>query len=215
MALDLSQFQNLDPNNIGSWPPVAKGAVIAVACVAVLGLGYWFDTQDQIDALERARQSEERLKKDFETKQAKAANLDAYRQQMVEMEESFGTMLRQLPSKTEVPDLLVDVTQAGLASNLAFDLFKPGTEIPRDFYAELPIDLTVKGSYHSFGEFVGAVAALPRIVTIHDINIGPADKAGSATLIMQANARTYRYLDEEEIAAARKAQAAQQKAKRR
>lgn len=214
MALDLSQFRNLDPNNIGSWPPLAKGGVIALVCGAVLGLGYWFDTQEQLDVLERARQSEERLKKDFETKQAKAANLEAYRQQMVEMEESFGTMLRQLPSKTEVADLLVDITQTGLASGLEFELFKPGNASPKEFYAELPIEVKVVGNYHSFGEFVSGVAALPRIVTLHDISIIPAQIA-TGTLTMQANAKTYRYLDEEEIAVVRKAQEAEKAQRRR
>jgi type IV pilus assembly protein PilO len=212
MALDLSQFRNLDPNNIGSWPPVAKGGVVALVCIAVLGAGYWFDTQEQIAVLERTRQKEDSLKKDFETKQAKAVNLEAYRQQMTEMEESFGTMLRQLPSKTEVADLLVDITQTGLASGLEFELFKPGNASPKEFYAELPIQLTVTGSYHSFGAFVSGVAALPRIVTLHNINISKS-AAKSEVLVMQANANTYRYLDEEEIAAARKAQSAAQKRK--
>ncbi|PKM44939.1 MAG: pilus assembly protein PilO [Gammaproteobacteria bacterium HGW-Gammaproteobacteria-1] len=212
--MDLSQFRNLDPNNIGSWPLAARGGVVALVCVAVLGLGYWFDTQEQLGALERARQSEDRLKKDFEVKQAKAVNLEAYRQQMTEMEESFGTMLRQLPSKTEVADLLVDITQTGLASGLEFELFKPGNASPKEFYAELPIEVRVMGMYHSFGEFVSGVAALPRIVTLHDINISPAPKV-AGSLIMQANAKTYRYLDEEEIAAARKAQDADKAKKRR
>lgn len=217
MALDLAQFRNLDPNNIGSWPQLVKGVLIGVICVAVLGLGYWFDTQEQLAVLERTRKSEITLKKDFETKQAKAVNLEAYRQQMAEMEESFGTMLRQLPSKTEVADLLVDITQTGLASGLEFDLFKPGNASPKEFYAELPIQLVVNGAYHSFGEFVSGVAALPRIVTLHDINISISKKKGTKSddLTMQANAKTYRYLDEEEIAAARKSQAAAQKTKRR
>jgi type IV pilus assembly protein PilO len=214
MELDLSQFRNLDPNNIGSWPLAARGGVVALVCVAVLGLGYWFDTQEQLAVLERARQSEDTLKKDFEVKQAKAANLEAYRQQMTEMEESFGTMLRQLPSKTEVADLLVDITQTGLASGLEFELFKPGNASPKEFYAELPIEVKVMGTYHSFGEFVSGVAALPRIVTLHDINITPATKV-SGSLIMQASAKTYRYLDEEEIAAARKTQDAEKAKKRR
>lgn len=217
MALDFSQFRNLDPNNVGSWPAVVKGGLIGLACVAVLGLGYWFDTQEQLAGLERSRQSESKLKQDFEAKQAKAVNLEAYRQQMAEMEESFGTMLRQLPSKTEVADLLVDITQTGLASGLEFELFKPGNASPKEFYAELPIQIVVNGAYHSFGEFVSGVAALPRIVTLHDINISKSTKKGakSDALIMQANAKTYRYLDEEEIAAARKSQAAAQKKARR
>ncbi len=214
MALDLSQFRNLDPNNIGSWPPAAKGGVIALVCAAVLGVGYWFDTQEQLDVLERTHQNEDRLKKDFEAKQAKAVNLEAYRQQMTEMEQSFSTMLQQLPSKTEVADLLVDITQTGLGSGLEFELFKPGNASPKEFYAELPIQLSVNGTYHSFGEFVSGVAALPRIVTLHDIDISiPGKKAD--VLLMQANAKTYRYLDEEEIAAARKAQADAQKGKRK
>jgi len=214
MALELSQFRNLDPNNIGGWPPLAKGGVIAIVCVVVLGLGYWFDTQEQLAVLERVGQKEQQLKGDFETKQAKAANLDAYRQQMTEMEESFGTMLRQLPSKTEVADLLVDITQTGLASGLEFELFKPGNDVPKEFYAELPIEVQVVGAYHSFGQFVSGVAALPRIVTLHNISIGQATKTPGA-LIMQANAKTYRYLDEEEIAVARKAQDAARKKDRR
>lgn len=217
MALDLSQFRNLDPNNIGSWPAVVRGALIGVVCLAVLGLGYWFDTQEQLAGLERARQAEHKLKQDFEAKQAKAVNLEAYRQQMVEIEESFGTMLRQLPSTTEVADLLIDITQTGLASGLEFDLFKPGNASPKEFYAELPIQIIVKGSYHSFGEFVSGVAALPRIVTLHDINIAKSTKEGaqSDALIMQAHAKTYHYLDEEEIAAARESQAAAKKKARR
>lgn len=214
MALDLSQYRNLDPNNIGGWPAPAKGGVIAFVCAAVLGLGYWFDTQDQWAVLEQARLQEDQLKQDFEAKQAKAASLDAYRQQMVEMEESFGTMLRQLPSKTEVADLLVDITQTGLASNLEFELFKPGNGVPREFYAELPIEIRVVGVYHSFGEFVSGVAALPRIVTLHDISIVSSQKV-SGSLTMQANAKTYRYLDEDEIAVARKAQEAERARQRR
>lgn len=214
MALDLSQFRNLDPNNIGSWPPIVKGVVIALVCASVLGLGYWFDTQEQVEVLERARLNEEQLKRDFETKQAKAASLDAYREQMAEMEESFGTMLRQLPSKTEVADLLVDITQTGLASSLEFELFKPGNDVPREFYAELPIDVQVVGGYHSFGEFVSGVAALPRIVTLHDISISSSAKA-AGSLVMQAKAKTYRYLDEEEIAMARKEQDAARARQRR
>ena len=211
MAIDLEQLKGLDINNIGNWPPSAKGGVIAVICVVVLGLGYYFDTQNQISDLDRVEAQEHKLKTEFEKKQAKAANLDAYRQQMTEMEESFGTMLRQLPSKTEVADLLVDITQTGLASGLQFQLFKPGAEIPREFYAELPIQLVVTGDYHKFGNFVSGVASLPRIVTLQNITIKHADKRDS--LIMEAQATTYRYLEEEEIAAARKAEKAKQRRK--
>lgn len=211
MAIDLSEFRNLDPNNIGSWPLIFRIIVIALICVAVLGAGLWFDTKGQLDQLDKARQVETKLKDEFEKKQAKAANLDSYKQQMLEMEESFGTMLRQLPSKTEVAELLVDITQTGLASGLEFELFKPEKENPQEFYAELPIQLKVNGTYHEFGDFVSGVAALPRIVTLHNISITASD---NNQLSMEANAKTYRYLDEEEIAAT-KAASRKTKGKRR
>jgi type IV pilus assembly protein PilO len=136
----------------------------------------------------------------LEQKQLKAANLADYKAQMIEMEESFGTMLRQLPSKNEVADLLVDITQTGLASGLEFELFKPDKERPKEFYAELPITVSVKGNYHNLGQFVGGVAALPRIVTIHDIQLKVSDNV-TRRLTMTATAKTYRYLDDDEIAA--------------
>lgn len=202
---DLSDLKNLDANNIGSWPLAARVAAIVLLSAATLAAGYYFDTQQKLQELDGARALEPTLKQEFESKQAKAVHLDAYKQQMQEMEESFGTMLRQLPSKTEVAELLVDITQTGLASGLEFDLFRPQSEQPREFYAELPITLKVLGNYHEFGAFVSGVAALPRIVTIHDINIGRA--AGDAksaageppALAMQAVAKTYRYLDEQEM----------------
>ena len=195
--MDLSDLNNLDLSNIGSWPVAAKAIAIVVLCAAVLGAGYYFDTQHQLKDLREVERKEAKLKQEFETKQAKAANLEAYRQQMKEMQESFGTMLRQLPSKTEVADLLVDITQTGLASGLEFELFRPRGEIPKEFYAELPITLSVKGGYHEFGEFVGGIAALPRIVTLHDISISGSTGA-EADLKMEATAKTYRYLDEDE-----------------
>ena len=197
MALDLSDLNSLDFNNIGSWPAVARAGVIALFCAAVLGLGYWFDTRTELDKLAAAEKDEGKLKLEFEAKYSKGVNLDAYKQQMTEMEESFGTMLRQLPSKTEVADLLVDITQTGLAAGLEFELFRPRAEVPKEFYAELPITLRVRGSYHEFGRFVSGVAALPRIVTLHDISISGKDNE----LTMDATAKTYRYLDDEELAA--------------
>jgi type IV pilus assembly protein PilO len=195
------QFKNLDPDNIGNWPILVRGLIVAFVAAAVLAAGYYFDTQNQLSILASAESKEVNLKRDFEAKQAKAANLDAYKAQMKEMEESFGTMLRQLPSKTEVADLLVDITQTGLASGLEFDLFKPKNEIPKEFYAELPISVDVTGKYHQLGEFVSGIAALPRIVTLHNISI-KAEKGG--VLKMSATAKTYRYLDEEEIAAGKR-----------
>jgi type IV pilus assembly protein PilO len=205
--IDLS---NLDLSSIGTWPLAVKAALIAVVCIIVLALGYFLDTQKQLDTLERNRIEETKLKKDFESKQAKAANLDAYKKQMEEMKISFGAMLRQLPSKTEVEDLLVDISQTGLASGIEFQLFKPEAERQIDFYAELPIKMKMTGTYHEFGRFVSGIAALPRIVTLHNISID-RDKGGSLSMDLQA--KTYRYLDEAEIAAARKAK--QQKSKKR
>jgi len=205
VSIDLNnfaeQFQNLDPDNIGNWPVVVRGLIVLAIAVAVLVAGYYFDTQNQLEVLARQEAQEQTLKKDFEKKQSKAVNLDAYQAQMKEMEESFGTMLRQLPSKTEVADLLVDITQTGLASGLEFDLFKPLNERPKDFYAELPISVKIGGNYHQLGEFVSGIAALPRIVTLHDIEINSGKSGG---LSMTATAKTYRYLDEEEIAAGKK-----------
>lgn len=198
--IDLEQLKSLDFNDVGSWPTAAKAIAIAIVSVAVLFAGYWFDTRQQLEVLEQAEQKEAELKETLRTKQVKVVNLDVYRQQMAEMERSFGAMLRQLPSKTEVADLLVDVSQAGLANGLEFELFKPLAEVPAEFYAELPIDLKVTGHYHDFGKFVSDVAALPRIVTLHDIaiTVGKSDAKdkGPAELVMTAQARTYRYLED-------------------
>ncbi|MCU7854635.1 MAG: type 4a pilus biogenesis protein PilO, partial [Candidatus Thiodiazotropha sp. (ex Lucinoma borealis)] len=148
---------------------------------------------------EGVEKKELELRNTFETKQAKASNLEAYRKQLEEMKQSFGTMLRQLPDKTEVAELLVDVSQTGLAAGLEFELFKPQAEVPREFYAELPIELIVTGKYHEFGSFISGLAALPRIVTIHDIKIERGDpKEEGDDLLLKATAKTYRYLDEEE-----------------
>lgn len=203
-------LRELDIKELGNWPlPVKIGAIVLV-CIAVLGAGFWFDTRGQLDDLNAAQQKEAELKKTFEDKQQKSANLAIYRQQMEEMKRSFGTMLRQLPSKTEIAELLVDISQTGLANGLQFDLFKPENEKPAEFYAELPIKIKVTGTYHEFGRFVSGVAQLPRIVTLHDISIttaaapakdAAAAKSGSAKpareeLIMEATAKTYRYLEE-------------------
>jgi type IV pilus assembly protein PilO len=190
--INLDQFKGLDPNDPGSWPVLVKAVAVIALCLAVLFAGYWFDTQHQWDDLEKVRKHEGELKQTFKNKQMKAINLDAYKKQMAEMERSFGAMLRQLPSKTEVAELLVDVSQAGLGNGLEFDLFKPRAEKPAEFYAELPIDVQVTGTYHEFGKFVSDVAALPRIVTLHDINI----TAKGDKLTMSTIAKTYRYLED-------------------
>ena len=193
--MDLSQLNELDIRNIASWPLPARVLVIAIIFGGVLGLGYWLDTKDQGMRLEKAEQKEQELRQAFEVKAKKAANLQAYEQQLEEMRESFGAMLRQLPNKTEVAELLVDISQTGLASGLEFELFKPQSEIPKEFYAELPISIRVKGDYHEFGNFISGVAALPRIVTVHDVAIEQSKEQG---LTMNILAKTYRYLDEEE-----------------
>ena len=194
-------INDLDLSNIASWPLAVKGILVAVVSVGVLALGYFVDIQAQQEDLDRITIEEKRLKEDFEIKQAKAANLDAYKAQMVEMEDSFGAMIRQLPSKTEVEDLLVDISQTGLASGIEFQLFKPLAEKHIEFYAELPITLKMTGTYHQFGEFVSGIAALPRIVTLENISI-KGDKKGNLT--MDVTAKTYRYLDESEVSGKRK-----------
>ncbi len=196
--MNLSDLNNLDPNNIGSWPVAARAVVIALLCVGILFAGYYFDTSDQLLELDKAETKENTLKQEYETKQAKAANLDAYKEQMKEMERSFGALLQQLPGKTEVADLLVDISRVGIISGLEFELFKPEAEAPKEFYAELPIKIRVNGTYHQFGNFVSGTAALSRIVTLHDIAISGGKKDSDARLIMEATAKTYRYLDEED-----------------
>ncbi len=197
----VNELKTLDINNIGSWPMLFKVVAIGFICAAVLGLGVYVDTTNQYQALDNAQKKELELKNTFEEKQRKAVNLNAYRKQMEDMQKIFGAMLRQLPSKTEVAALLVDISQVGLASGLEFELFRPLNENPVEFYAELPIKIRVVGNYHEFGNFVSGVAALPRIVTIHDFSISRHKDKEKGALVMEATAKTYRYLDEDEIAA--------------
>ena len=195
--MKLSDLNNLDPNNIGSWPLPVKLVLVLLLVAAIGGAGYYFDTQHMIAELKKTEAKETQLRQTFEAKWKKVANLDAFRAQLDEMNKSFGAMLRQLPDKTEVADLLVDISQTGLANGLEFQLFKPGGEARRGFYAELPIQLQMSGNYHQFGAFVSGIAALPRIVTIHDVTIKPVGKGGGEQrLNMSAVAKTYRYLEE-------------------
>ena len=196
--MNLQELNELDFSNLGDWPLAIKLVLVVLVLAGVLAAGYYLDTQDQLVQLERVEKEEVALKRTFEEKQARAANLEDYKRQLAEMKESFGAMLKQLPNKTEVAALLVDVSQTGLAAGLEFELFKPTGEVPKDFYAELPIQLRVRGGYHEFGEFISGLAALPRIVTIHDVSITPAGKGGGDNLVLQATAKTYRYLDEGE-----------------
>jgi type IV pilus assembly protein PilO len=200
--LDLNELNQLDFQNIGDWPNFAKAIVILLLCAAIASAWYYFDTQEQLERLQVVEGEEVGLRETFDLKQRKAANLDAYRQQLEEMKETFGAMLRQLPDKTEVAALLVDVSQTGLAAGLEFELFQPSDEVQMDFYAELPIKIRVTGEYHEFGRFISGLAALPRIVTIHDINIesGKSGKARTSAdttaLSLKATVKTYRYLED-------------------
>jgi type IV pilus assembly protein PilO len=191
-------LNDLDLSNVSRWPAAARVVVILFIMGGVIFLGYWFHIKDQLTVLQQAEQKEADLKVIFEKKAQQAANLEAYEQQLTEMRESFGAMLRQLPNKTEVADLLVDVSQTGLASGLEFELFKPQAENPQEFYAELPISIRVIGTYHEFGDFVSGVAALPRIVTLHNIDIKRRGKSADSLLVMDMTAKTYRYLEESE-----------------
>ena len=191
-------LNDLDLSDIARWPTAARVVVILFLMGGVIFLGYWFHIKDQIGELQAAEDKEDNLKVIFEQKAKQAANLEAYEQQLAEMRESFGAMLRQLPNKTQVADLLVDISQTGLASGLEFELFKPQAEQPQDFYAVLPISIRVTGTYHEFGDFVSGVAALPRIVTLHNIRIKNRGKMGGGLLVMDMTAKTYRYLDENE-----------------
>ena len=200
--MNLEDLNELDLSNIGDWPNPVKIVVVVLISVLVAVGGYYLNIEEQLNRLSSIEKKESELRNTFEVKQAKAANLDAYKKQLEEMKESFGAMLRQLPNKTEVADLLVDVSQTGLAAGLEFELFKPEAEVPREFYAELPIQLKVTGQYHEFGDFISGLAALPRIVTIHDINIEERKQKQSGDtrlLTLEATAKTYRYLDDEEI----------------
>jgi type IV pilus assembly protein PilO len=200
------QLRNLDPNDPGRWPFAIRIATVALLFIAVTAGGYYFlvwKKQRPVLLEERAKESE--LMESLSTKARRAANLEAYRQQLAEMEKSFGAMLRQLPNKTEVPNLLVDISQTGLAAGLEEKLFQPQGENKKDFYAELPIKIRLTGSYHEMGTFASGIAALPRIVTLHDIEIVPSAGRGAvdpAELTFNVTAKTYRYLDDEEQAAA-------------
>ncbi|MBT8090111.1 MAG: type 4a pilus biogenesis protein PilO [Gammaproteobacteria bacterium] len=194
----IEELQSLDVNDVGRWPLPFRIAVIVIVFAVVLGLGiYWFIIQDKAPQLDRVQEEEQQLRVTFENKQRKAANYDAYKAQLAQIEQSFGTMLRQLPGKTEIPSLIVDISQTGLAAGLQEKLFVPQGEVPRDFYAEKPIKIRLTGGYHEIGNFVSGIAALPRIVTLHDINITKEDKDEFDSLSIEVTAKTYRYLDEE------------------
>lgn len=186
--MNLSEI-NLDFNEAGSWPLPVKAAVMAFVCVAVVGIGVYFDTMDQLTSLESAEQKEQTLKSDFEVKQKKAVSFQDYQDQLTQIEASLDEMIRQMPTQEEIASLLVDISQTGLASGLEFRLFKPDPPVPKDFYSELPITIQVIGKYEELGLFISGLASLPRIVTIHNVNITPEGKDG--TMLMNAVVKTY------------------------
>lgn len=204
MSNVLEQIRELDPNDPGRWPIVFRlGAMGLIFLIAVVAMAYFLTWKPKKPELDSARAQEQTLLATLEQKARKAANLDAYKAQLAEMEQSFGAMLRKLPNKTEVPNLLTDISQQGAAAGLDQKLFQPAPQNNKDFYAELPIKMRLTGSFHSIGAFVSGIAALPRIVTLHDVEIAPASKeAGADQLQLDVTAKTYRYLDEEEQAAA-------------
>lgn len=202
MAFSFDDLNELDINDlkrIGTAPTFVKVLLITILCILVTVAGYFLVTTPKLEELEKAEKEEVNLKRTFDDKAAKAANLEAYKQQLDEMRQSFGALLRQLPNKTEIETLLTDISQTGISSGLDIDLFKPEGLIPKDFYAEYPIKLKVTGRYHEFAQFVSGVAALPRIVTLKNIEIEPAGKDSGVRLSMELTAVTYQYMDEDEI----------------
>jgi type IV pilus assembly protein PilO len=197
----VEEIKNLDWRDPGRWPlPVRVGAIAIAFILASLLFSWFFVYKDKQPELEQKQAEETQLRSTFREKHLKAVNLEVYEQQLKDIERSFGALLRQLPGKTEVPSLLVDISQTGVAAGLEEKLFQPAPEEKKDFYAELPIRIRLSGSFHEFGEFVSGIAALPRIVTLHNIEIKPDSKDKYDQLTLDLTARTYRYLDEDEIA---------------
>jgi type IV pilus assembly protein PilO len=213
MAMTMNELQRyLDPKKIGTAPILIKLGVLLVVLVLIVGGSWWFDWQHQIDSINSEKQKEEGLRKTFLTKKSEAINLPAYQKQLEDIEKQFGALLKQLPGRSEMDALLTDINQAGLGRGLQFELFKPAQqETRRDFYAELPITIKVTGSYHDIGAFASDIGKLSRIVTLENIALAPT-KGG---LVLDATAKTFRYLDDEELAAQRRAQAAAKKSAKR
>ncbi len=206
----LDDFRNLNPKDVGAWPLAPRIAALIGLFALILFAGWWFWWSEQLDTLAQRQQNELKLKEEFVAKKTQAVNLDLYVQQLNEIDRSFGALLKQLPNKSEVESLLVEINQSGMGRGLQFELFKPGPEVVKDFYAELPINVRLTGSYHDFGAFAGDVGGLSRIVTLNNVSI-VANKDGA--LVLDAVTKTFRYLDEEELAAKRKAAQAAKAAK--
>lgn len=194
----VDDFKTLDPKDPGAWPLIPRILILIGMFIALLIVAAWFGWQAQVEELDAKQQEEVKLKDDWLNKKKQAVNLDEHRNQLAEIERSFGALLKQLPNAAEMESLLIDINQAGLGRGLQFELFKPGNEGVKDFYAELPITINILGNYHDLGTFAGDIAKMPRIVTLNDINIEPS-KAGG-TLKFTAVAKTFRYLDDEEVA---------------
>lgn len=203
-----ADFRNLDPKDVGAWPLAPRVVVLIFLLIALLAAGWWFDWRGQWEELATKRQEEARLKDEYLGKKKQAINLEEYRRQLADIDRTFGALLKQLPNRSEMEALLIDINQAGLGRGLQFELFRPGAEAVRDFYAELPISIRVTGSYHDIGSFAGDIAKLPRIVSLRNISVGSAGK-DAGLLALDATATTYRYLDEEEMAQQRRAKAGQ------
>ena len=195
--MNLPDLNNLDFSNLGNWPAAAKAALMVLLAALIAGAWFYVDSRDQFAMLERYQKEEGALKSEFLVKQDKVLNFEIYKQQLEEMKQDFAEMLRQLPDKSEIADLLVDVSQTGLAAGLEFELFQPLSELEKDFYVELPIKIKVVGGYHEFGGFVSGLAALSRIITMHDVKITKAKAGDGANLVMEATAKTYRYIGDD------------------
>lgn len=207
--MKLDDFNNIDINNAGSLPPPVKAVLLASVFLVLLALGYYFLWSPALESLNTAKAKEQELRQVFLDKKSQAINLEGYKQQMVEIERTFGALLKQLPDKSQMDGLLTDINQAGLGRGLQFELFKPGQETQAEFYAEMPITIKVLGTYHDLGAFATDISKLSRIVTLNDLALSAENKdakssAGDATLVMEAIAKTYRYLDADEIAAKRR-----------
>lgn len=203
MAMTLNDLKRLDPKKIGSWPILPKLGVLFITLVLIVLASYWFDWQHQIEGINQEKVKEEGLRNTFLTKKSEAINLPAYQKQLEDIEKQFGALLKQLPGRAEMDALLTDINQAGLGRGLQFELFKPAAqETRRDFYAELPISIKVTGSYHDIGAFASDIGKLSRIVTLENIGLASAGKGGG--LALEALAKTFRYLDDEELAQQRR-----------
>ena len=200
--MKLDDFNNIDFKNMGGLPMPVKMVLLSFLFLILLGLGYWFLWSDQLAAIDQAKAKEQDLRKVFLDKKAQAIKVEAYKQQMLDIEKTFGALLKQLPDKSQMDGLLTDINQAGLGRGLEFDLFKPGQETVADFYAEMPIQIKIRGNYHDIGAFATDISKLSRIVTLNDMSIAPMAKDSKDSMLsLDATAKTYRYLDASELAA--------------